>query len=125
VVCPHNAYGYVGVDKNVDVVTVRRLTYFEAAYSEIWRAHCPEHAKGRTLSASPNKYVENIGRQPCKLFTNTCPIFVLAGLINIELLGLRDGYLVGETRNVNYEWEAAVNESSVEGQGDGDVTCNW
>jgi hypothetical protein len=24
---------------------------------------------------------------------------------------------------VNYEREAAVNESSVEGQGDGDVTC--
>ncbi len=49
---------------------------------------------------------------------------VLTGLINIELLGLQDGYLVGETTNVNYEWEAAVNESSVEGQGDGDVTCN-
>ena len=49
---------------------------------------------------------------------------VLAGLINIELLGLQDGYLVGETTNVNYEREAAVNESSVEGQGDGDVTCN-
>ncbi len=49
---------------------------------------------------------------------------VLAGLISIELLGLQDGYLVGETTKVNYEWEAAVNESSVEGQGDGDVTCN-
>ncbi len=49
---------------------------------------------------------------------------MLAGLINIELLGLQGGYLVGETMNVNYEREAAVNESSVEGQGDGDVTCN-
>ncbi len=49
---------------------------------------------------------------------------VLTELINIELLGLQDGYLVGETTNVNYEWEVAVNESSVEGQGDGDVTCN-
>jgi hypothetical protein len=49
---------------------------------------------------------------------------VLAGLINIELLGLQDGYLVGETTNVNYEWEAAVNESFVEGLGDEDVTCN-
>ena len=47
-----------------------------------------------------------------------------AGVINIELLGLQDGYLVWEMTNVNYEWEAAVNESSVEGQGDGDVTCN-
>jgi hypothetical protein len=71
---PHNAYGYAGVDKNVDVETVRRLTYFEAAYSEIWRAHGPEHAKGRTLSAHLNKHVDNIGRQPCTLFTNTCPI---------------------------------------------------
>jgi hypothetical protein len=49
---------------------------------------------------------------------------MLARLINIELLGRQDGYLVGETTNVNYEREAAVNESSVEGQGDGDVTCN-
>jgi hypothetical protein len=49
---------------------------------------------------------------------------VITGLLNIELLGLQDGYLVGETTNVNYEWEVAVNESSVEGQGDGDVTCN-
>jgi hypothetical protein len=49
---------------------------------------------------------------------------MLAGLINIELLGLQDGYLVGEMTNVNYKQDAAVNESSVEGQGDGDVTCN-
>jgi hypothetical protein len=72
--CPHNAYGYAGVDKIVDVETVRRLTYFEAAYSEIWRAHGPEHVKGRTLSARLNKHVENIGCQPCWLLTNTCPI---------------------------------------------------
>jgi hypothetical protein len=51
--------------------------------------------------------------------------FVLAGLINIELLGLQNGYLVGEATNVNYELEVAVNESSVEGQGDGDATYNW
>ncbi len=49
---------------------------------------------------------------------------MLARVINIELLGLQDGYLVGETTNVNYEWEAAVNKSSVESQGDGDITCN-
>jgi hypothetical protein len=71
---PHDAYGYAGVDKNVEVETVRRLTYFEAAYSEIKRAHSPENTKGRTLSACLNKHVENIRRQPCKLFTNTCPI---------------------------------------------------
>jgi hypothetical protein len=70
----HNAYGYAGVDEHVNVETVRRLTYFEAAYSESKRAHSPEHAKGCTLSARLNKHVENIGHQPCKLFTNTCPI---------------------------------------------------
>ncbi len=64
---PRDAYGYAGVDKNVNVKTVRRLTYFEAAYSEIKRARSPEHTKGHTLSASLNKHVENIGRQPCKL----------------------------------------------------------
>jgi hypothetical protein len=71
---PYNAYGNARVDENVDVETVRRLTYFEAAYSGIWRAHSPEHAKGCTLSDHLNKHVENIGCQPCKLFTNTCPI---------------------------------------------------
>ncbi len=48
---------------------------------------------------------------------------VITGLLNIELLGLQDEYIVGETTNLNNEWEAAVNESSVEGQGDGDITC--
>jgi hypothetical protein len=49
---------------------------------------------------------------------------VITGLLNIELLGLQDGYLVGETKNVNSEWEAAGNEALNGGQGDGDVTCN-
>ncbi len=71
---PHNANGYAVVDKNVDLETVRRLTYFEAAYSETKRAHGQEHMKGRRLSACLNKLVEKIGHQPCKLFTNTWPI---------------------------------------------------
>ncbi len=49
---------------------------------------------------------------------------VITGLLNIELLGLQDGYLGGETTKVNSEWEAARNESLVGGQGTGDVTCN-
>jgi hypothetical protein len=68
--CPHDAYGYARVDKNVNVETVRRLTNFEAAYYEIKRAHGPEHMKGCTLSAPLNKHVENIGPQVCKSFTN-------------------------------------------------------
>ncbi len=50
--------------------------------------------------------------------------FVITGLLNIEVLGLQDGYLVWETTNVNSEREAAGNESLVGGQGDGDVTWN-
>jgi hypothetical protein len=49
---------------------------------------------------------------------------MITGLLNIELLGLWDGYLVGETMNVKYEREAAGTESLVGGQGDGDVICN-
>ncbi len=66
---PHNAYSYTGVDKNVDVETVRRLMYFEAAYSEIWRAHSPEHAKGRTLSARLNKHCWKKGTNKLCLVT--------------------------------------------------------
>jgi hypothetical protein len=49
---------------------------------------------------------------------------MITGLLKIELLGFQDGYLVGETTNVNSEWEAAGNEYLVGGQGDGDVTYN-
>jgi hypothetical protein len=49
---------------------------------------------------------------------------VITSLLNIELLGLQDGYLEEETMNVNSEREAVRNESLVGGQGDGDVTCN-
>jgi hypothetical protein len=31
VACPHDAYGHAGAHKNVDMETVKRLTYFEAA----------------------------------------------------------------------------------------------
>ena len=36
---------------------------------------------------------------------------VITGLLNIELLGLQDGYLKGETTKVNSEQEVARNES--------------
>ncbi len=48
---------------------------------------------------------------------------MITGLLNIELLGLQDGYVVGEMTNLNYEGKAAGNESLIGGQGDGDVTC--
>jgi hypothetical protein len=71
---PRDAYGYAGVDKDVNVKTVKRLTYFEVVYSDIKRAHRQEDTKGRTLHACLNKHFDNIGHQPCKLLTNTCPI---------------------------------------------------
>jgi hypothetical protein len=48
---PHNAYNCTGVEENVDVETVRRLTYFEAAYSEIWRTQ-PRACKGMHVICS-------------------------------------------------------------------------
>ena len=116
---PHNAYGYARVDKNVDVETVRRLTYFEATYSEI------ERRRGaRYLLILTNKL--RTSEANCVSYPTTCAQFVMiTGLLNIELLGLQDGYLRGEMRNVNFEWEVARNESLVGSQGDGDVTCNY
>ncbi len=77
--------------------------YFEAAYSEIWSAHDPEHAKGCTLSARLNKHVENIGCTRVSYSPTHAQFVVITGLLNIELLGLQDGHLVGEAMNVNYE----------------------
>jgi hypothetical protein len=50
---------------------------------------------------------------------------VITGLLNIEMLGLQDGYLGGERMKVNSEQEAAKNEFLVGGQGTGDVSCNF
>jgi hypothetical protein len=36
-------------------------------------------------------------------------------MLNIELLGLQDGYIGGETTMVNSEWGVARNESLVGG----------
>ncbi len=121
---PHDAYGYAAVEENVNMETVKRLTYFEAAYSDIKRAHGQDHMKGRMLHAYLGKQFENIDHQLCKLFTNLCPICHETGLLNIELLGLQEAYLRWVTTKVNSEWEMARNESLFGGQGNGDVTFN-
>ncbi len=121
---PHDAYDYAGADKNVDMETVRRLTYFEAAYTEIWRAHGQSMQRGAHYLLVLTNMLRTLDTNCVSYSPTHAQFVVLAGLINIELLGLQDGYLVGETTNVNYEREAAVNESFVEGQGGGDVTCN-
>ncbi len=53
------------------------------------------------------------------IYSQTRALFVvIIGLLNIELLGLHDGSLGGETTNVDSERETARNESLVGGQGD-------
>jgi hypothetical protein len=122
---PHNAYGYAGIDENVDVETVRRLTYF-------FRQHI---LKSRGLTAqSIQRGAHYLLVLTNKLRTSDsnhvsyspthAQFVMITSLLNIELLGLQDGYLVGETTNVKNEREAAGNESLVGSQGDGDVTCN-
>ncbi len=46
---PPDAFGLNRDDINVDVDSVVKLTYFEAAYSNIRKCHLPDHTKGRTL----------------------------------------------------------------------------
>jgi hypothetical protein len=46
---PPDAFGLNRDDINVGVDSVVKLTYFEAAYSNIRKCHLPDHTKGRTL----------------------------------------------------------------------------
>jgi hypothetical protein len=64
------------VDETVDMDTVKRIIYFEVAYTEIKRAHGQDHTKGRTLYACLGEQFENIGCKLCKMFTNMCPICI-------------------------------------------------
>jgi hypothetical protein len=48
---PDDAISVAVVDKTVDMDTVNRIIYFEAAYTEIKRAHGQDHTKGCTLYA--------------------------------------------------------------------------
>ncbi len=46
---PDDVIGVAIVDETVDIDTVKRIIYIEAAYTEIKRAHGQDHTKGRTL----------------------------------------------------------------------------
>ena len=76
VACPDDVIGVAVVDKTVDMDTVKRILYFEAAYTEIKRAHGQDHTKGRTLYARLGEQFENIGCKLCKMFTDMCPICI-------------------------------------------------
>jgi hypothetical protein len=68
--------------QDIDINFVKRITYFEHAFSNIRRAHGQDHTKGRTLYGRVCKQVENIGRNICKMFTNLCPICIQSQLRN-------------------------------------------
>jgi hypothetical protein len=48
---PDDVIGVAVVDKTVNMDTVKRIIYFEVAYTEIKRAHSQDHTKGHTLYA--------------------------------------------------------------------------
>jgi hypothetical protein len=73
---PDDVIGVAIVDETVDMDTVKRIIYFEAAYTKIKRAHGQDHTKGCTLYARLGEQFENIGCKLCKMFTNMCPICI-------------------------------------------------
>ncbi len=77
------------VDKTVDMDTVKRIMYFEAAYTEIKRAHSQDHTKGHTLYACLGEQFENIGRELCKMFTDMCPICITQMKRNQPVMGIK------------------------------------
>ena len=75
--------------QDIDLNFVKRITYFEHAFSNIRKAHGQDHMKGRTLYGRVCKGVENIGRIICKMFTDLCPICIQHQLHNLPIAGLR------------------------------------
>ncbi len=73
---PDDVIGVAVVDRTVDMDTVMRIIYFEAAYTKIKRAHGQDHTKGRTSYARLGEQFKNIGRELCKMFTDMCPICI-------------------------------------------------
>jgi hypothetical protein len=65
---PDDVIGVAVVDKTVDMDTVKRIIYFEVAYTEIKRAHGQDHTKGRTLYTCLGEQFENLGRELCKMY---------------------------------------------------------
>jgi hypothetical protein len=78
----------VGHDE-IDINFVKRITYFEHAFSNIRRAHREDHTKGRTLYGRVCDRIDNIGRNICKMFTDLCPICIHCQLHNRPIAGLR------------------------------------
>ena len=58
--------------ETVDVTTLKQMTFFERAYSDIQRHHVTDHSKGRTLHARISEVIDNIPRDVCKIYTDSC-----------------------------------------------------
>jgi hypothetical protein len=94
---PDDVIGVAIVDKTVDMDTVKRIIYFEAAYTEIKRARNQDHTKGRTLYAHKvrrlyarlGEQFENIGSELCKMFTDMCPICITRLKCNRPVTGIK------------------------------------
>jgi hypothetical protein len=89
VACPDDVIGVDVVDKTVDMDTEKRIIYFEAAYTEIKRAHGQDHTKGCTLYACLGEQFENIGCKLCKMFTDMCPICITQMKCNLPVAGIK------------------------------------
>jgi hypothetical protein len=76
-------------DINVDVDSVIKLTYFEAACSNIRKCHLPDHTKGRTLYAPVCQLYSNIGCSITKLYTETCLICISREVRNKPAAGIK------------------------------------
>ncbi len=86
---PDDVIGVAVIDIIADMDTVKRIIYFEAAYTEIKRAHSQDHTKGRTLYARLGEQFENIGHELCKMFTNMCPICITQMKRNRPVEGIK------------------------------------
>jgi hypothetical protein len=86
---PDDVIGVAIVDKIVDMNTVKRIVYFEAAYTEIKRAHCQDLTKGCMLYARLGEQFENIGRELCKMLTNMSPICITQLKCNRPVAGIK------------------------------------
>jgi hypothetical protein len=89
VACPDDVIGIAVVDKTVEMDAVKRVIYFEAAYTEIKRAHGQDHTQGQTFYAPLGEQFGNVGCELCKMFTDMCPICITQIKHNQPVLGIK------------------------------------
>ena len=78
-----------GMDTEIDLNYVKRITYFERVYADIRRAHGQDHTKGRTLYGRVCDSIKNIARDYCKLYTDLCPICIQRQTRSRPVAGLK------------------------------------